>query len=53
MNIPEIQLSNYKDIQRYKPLTDRNMIEMIMEKQDIMKMNKRILQNISKKYWMK
>lgn len=41
MNIPEIQLSNYKDIQRYKPLTDRNMIEMIMEKQDIMKMNKK------------
>lgn len=41
MNIPEIQLSNYKDIQQYKPLTDRNMIEMIMEKQDIMKMNKK------------
>lgn len=41
MNIPEIQLSNYKDIQQYKPLTDSSMMEMIMEKHDVMKMNKK------------
>ena len=41
MNIPEMQLSNYKDIQQYKPLTDVCMIDMIMEKQDVMKMNKK------------
>lgn len=41
MNIPEIKLSNYKDIQQYKPLTDNSMIDMIMEKQDVMKMNKK------------
>lgn len=41
MNIPEIQLSNYKDIQQYKPLTDVSMIDMMIEKQDVMKMNEK------------
>ena len=45
MNIPEIQLSNYKDIQQYKPLTDISMIEMIMEKNDVLKMNKKDILN--------
>ena len=41
LDIPEIQLANYQDIKQYKPLTDDSMINMIMEKQDIMKMNKK------------
>ena len=41
LDIPEIQLANYQDIKQYKPLTDDSMIDMIIEKQDIMKMNKK------------